>query len=269
MTSHDTMKKVHDLLTFGFESQPRKFISWFIISLICLNVLAVILGSVDTIARDYHTLLHSFEIFSVTVFSLEYILRVWSCTVEPKYSHPFTGRIRFALSPLVLMDLLAILPFYLPFLIRVDLRFLRTLRLLRLFRLSHLKRFNETSHMILNVLRERREALIISFSIILLLVIITSSLMYFVENPAQPEVFKNIPDAMWWSVMTMTTVGYGDIYPIAALGKFLGSVIAVLGLAVFALPTAILSAGLLEEFRRKKELNEHICPVCGQEIPKH
>lgn len=123
--------------------------------------------------------------------------------------------------------------------------------------------------MILNVLRERREALIISFSIILLLVIITSSLMYFVENPAQPEVFKNIPDAMWWSVMTMTTVGYGDIYPITALGKFLGSVIAVLGLAVFALPTAILSAGLLEEFRRKKELNEHICPVCGQEIPKH
>ncbi|AQU05499.1 potassium channel protein [Dehalococcoides mccartyi] len=268
MTKYNLMKKVHNLLTFGFDSQPRRFISWFIISLICLNVLAVILGSVDTIARDYHDLLFGFEIFSVAVFSLEYILRVWSCTVELKYSHPFTGRIRFALSPLALMDLLAILPFYLPFLIHVDLRFLRTLRLLRLFRLGHLKRFNETSRMILNVLRERREALIISFAIILLLIIFTSSLMYFVENPAQPEVFKNIPDSMWWAVMTMTTVGYGDIYPITALGKLLTSIISILGLATFALPTAILSAGLLEEFQNKKGIHEHICPACGQGIPK-
>ncbi|AHB13116.1 ion transporter [Dehalococcoides mccartyi] len=269
MTKHNPMKSVHDLLTFGFDSPSRKFVSWFIISLICLNVLAVILGSVDSIARDYHTLLHSFEIFSVAVFSLEYILRVWSCTVEPKYSHSFSGRIRFAVSPLALMDLLSILPFYLPFLIHIDLRFLRSLRLLRLFRLGHLKRFNETSRMILNVLRERKEALIISFAIILLLIIVTSSLMYFVENPAQPDVFKNIPDAMWWSVMTMTTVGYGDIYPITSLGKFLASIISILGLATFALPTAILSAGLLEEFRKKKETHEHACPVCGQNMPKY
>lgn len=91
--------------------------------------------------------------------------------------------------------------------------------------------------------------------------------MYLVEHPAQPEAFASIPDAMWWSVITLTTVGYGDIYPITALGKLLGGIIAILGLGMFALPTAILSSGFIEEFHKKKQ-GSNICPHCGSDITK-
>jgi voltage-gated potassium channel len=230
----------------------------FILVLIVLNVLAVILGTVTEVQQRFGTFLGYFEIASVVVFSLEYAARLWSCTTEPAYAHPLRGRLRFGLTPLALIDLLAILPFYLPF-IGVD---LRLLRMIRLFRVVKLVRYMESLQLMGRVIRSKKEELIATLAVLLLLLILTSSLMYYVEHPAQPEVFPDIPASMWWAVATLTTVGYGDAYPITSLGKIFGSMAAILGIGLFALPTAILGSGFLEELQKRKE--RHICPHCGK-----
>jgi voltage-gated potassium channel len=230
----------------------------FIFVLIVLNVLAVIFGTVTEVQRRFGTYLEYFEIASVAVFSLEYVARLWACTTEPAYAHPLLGRLRFGLTPLALIDLLAILPFYLPF-IGAD---LRLLRMIRLFRAVKLVRYMESLQLMGRVIRSKKEELIATLAVLLLLLILTSSLMYYVEHPVQPEVFPDIPASMWWAVATLTTVGYGDAYPISSLGKILGSVAAILGIGLFALPTAILGSGFLEELQKRKE--RHVCPHCGK-----
>ena len=235
-----------------------------ILSLIFLNVLAVIIGSVESIERQYGGFLYSFEVFSVIVFTIEYLLRVWSCTADERYSKPFSGRLRFTVKPLPLIDLFAFLPFYLPF-VGLDLRFIRVIRLLRIVRLAKVGRYYSSLRLITDVLKDKKEELVLTLVIMFLLLITAASLIYYCENPIQPEVFSSIPSTMWWAVVTLTTVGYGDIYPITTLGKILASVIAVLGIGFFALPTGILGAGFVEKIQsRRSDVTR--CPHCGKEI---
>jgi voltage-gated potassium channel len=245
----------------------RKFDAFdiFIIVLIVLNILAVILETVKSIYDACPHLFRYFEIFSVIVFTIEYALRVWTCTVNEKYKKPITGRIRFILSPLALVDLFAFLPFYLPMIIPFDLRFLRAFRLLRLIRVLKIGRYSEAVRLLGRVLNAKKVELFTAVFVIFVLLIISSSLLYYVEHGAQPDKFSSIPEAMWWGVVTLTTVGYGDIYPITPFGKFLGSVFSLLGIGLFAMPAGILSAGFVEEIKTKKMVRDK-CPHCGANL---
>lgn len=154
----------------------------FLVTLISLNVLAVVVGTVANIADKYERPLWWFEVISVIVFTTEYLGRVWTANLNPKYSSPVLGRIRFMLSPLALVDLLAILPFYLPMLIAVDLRFLRALRLIRIFRIFKVGRYSDEMAIFGRVLRKKKEELVITAFAGFLILLIASSLMYYIEG---------------------------------------------------------------------------------------
>jgi voltage-gated potassium channel len=238
----------------------------FIVALILLNILAMILESVKEIRDRIPHYFLWFEYFSVAVFSLEYALRVWTSVEDPRYRRPVLGRLRFALTPLALVDLSAVLPFYLPF-IHADLRGLRMFRLVRIMRVmrvAKLGRYSESLQMLLRVVRSRWEQLLSSVLILLILAVVSASLMFFAENEAQPKVFSSIPAAMWWAVATLTTIGYGDVYPVTGIGKFMAAIIAVLGIGMFALPTGILGSGFMEELDKNKKMRK--CPHCGKDL---
>lgn len=197
------------------------------------------------------------------IFSVEYVLRLWSCVEKHEYSRPVVGRLRFAATPMALIDLTVILPFYLPFM-GVDLRAMRVVRIMRVFRIAKLGRYSESLQILQRVVKAKKEHLADTVFILLVLLVMASSLMYFAEYKVQPEKFSSIPAAMWWAVATLTTVGYGDIYPVTTVGKILASVISVLGIGMFALPTGILGAGFVEE---REQRRSHVrCPHCGKEL---
>lgn len=234
-----------------------------IVLLILLNVAAMIAESVASVRAVLEREFVTFEYLSVVVFSVEYLLRVWSCVEDPQYAHPVLGRLRFALTPLALVDLFAVLPFYLP-VVRMDLRMLRILRIMRIMRLAKLGRYSESLQTLGRVVTSKKEQLISTVFILVILLVIASCLMYYAENERQPDHFSSIPAAMWWAVTTLTTVGYGDVLPITTVGKLLGSVIAVLGIGMFALPTGILGAGFVEELERRRPPRN--CPHCGKDL---
>jgi voltage-gated potassium channel len=198
---------------------------------------------------------------------VEYFARLWACTINPAHRRPIVGRIRFALRPMPMVDLIAILPFFLPFL-GFDLRFVRMFRLFRLVRIAKIGRYYSSLRLIRDVLIAKKEELILSTAMLLLLLVVSSCLMYECEHYAQPEAFPDIPSTMWWSVVTLTTVGYGDVYPQTGAGKFFAAVIAILGIGMFALPTGIVGAGFVEEIAQRKESDngERTCPHCGEEL---
>lgn len=240
----------------------------FLVVLILLNTLAVILDSVPSYSLNYGFFFRSFEVFSVVIFTVEYVIRIWTCNLDPKFNSIILGRLRFIVQPMTLIDLLAILPFFLPMLFPFDLRFLRMLRLFRMVRLLKIGRYSEVIKRLGRVLGAKREELIFTLGIVLLLIIVSSSLMYYVENPVQPEAFSSIPAAMWWGVATLTTVGYGDVYPITVIGKILGAIIAILGIGMVALPAGIIGSGFMEELQGNK--NQKItCPHCGRDLDKN
>jgi len=239
--------------------------SFFIMMLIFLNVLAVILETEKRFHKVYSYYFYIFEIFSISVFTIEYILRLWSITADERYSHPVRGRLRFALTPMALVDLAVILPFYLPLTFALDLRFIRALRFFRLFRLFKMGRYIESHQTLINVLKQKKEELIISVFLIVVLLIVTSSLIYFFEHDAQPEAFSSIPVSMLWGVSALATGGLGDIHPVTMAGKVFGAVISILGIGLLALPSGIIASGFVEEFQNKRN-KKTVCPHCGKEI---
>ena len=222
----------------------------FIITLICLNVVSVIIGSFNDIDESVLVFLHWFELISIIIFTIEYGLRVW--TAPQKYPASKYPYLVFIFSFMAIVDLLAFLPFYLPFITNVDLRYLRLLRLFRIVRIFKLNRYNNSFDLMLRVLRNEKEKLFMTMFILVVLLLFASSTMYFIENAVQPEQFPNILSTIWWAVATLTTIGYGDVFPVTALGKLMGGVIAILGIGIIALPTGIISSGLVAEVSNKE-----------------
>lgn len=234
-----------------------------LITLVSLNVLALIAETIKG-AYDLAPLaFQHFETFSLIVFATEYVARLWSCTASEEYREPLAGRFRFALRPLVVFDFLAILPLFLPFL-GMDLRFLRIMRLLRVFRVAKVARYSAALQTVGRVLASKKTELVVALSVLALLLVLSSSLIYVAEHRAQPERFTDIPTAMWWCLSKITRLGLTDLGPVTGPGKAITALISILGVAVIALPTAILSAGLIEEFRKSKLA---LCPHCGKALP--
>jgi len=256
--------KVYEILEV---SKQRDDLSWyvdvFIMTLIVLNVIALILESIEPLLLQYRTFFFWFEAISVLIFSIEYILRIWSANEDPRYRKPFTGNIRYAFTPLLIIDILAILPFFLPFL-GIDLRSFRILRIFRIFRIFKVARYIKALTLINDVVREKREELAIAIFFTMFMLLITSTVMYYVENSAQPEQFSNIPETMWWGIATLTTVGYGDVYPITPIGKLLGGMIAIIGVGLFALPAGILASGFSDQLSKSRNDYKY-CPHCGHQ----
>jgi voltage-gated potassium channel len=236
-----------------------------LITIITLNAIAIVLHTVPEYNRRFARLFYDFELFSVIFFTIEYVLRVWVCVENEKYRHWFWGRLRYMFSTSAIIDLLAIIPFYVT-LFATDLAIVRILRLFRIFRLFRISRYSHAFRMIQRVVTEKKEELVLSIVFVVFMLIIVSSIMYYVEHAAQPEIFSSIPATMWWGVSAMTTVGYGDIHPITPLGKFLGGIAAIMGIGLFALPTGILVSGFTENIRNQKAAVTRHCPHCGKEI---
>lgn len=261
--------KVFDILVETDDDETiDKIVAAALILLIVLNVVAVVLETVDEYNAAYGHIFYAFEIFSVAVFSVEYLLRVWIAPLDERYSAPFWGRVKYALTPMALIDLLAIIPAFVPLFMATDLRIIRALRILRIFRLLKMQRYVQSLRSMDDVLRSKKEELIVTTTVITIMLIFSGSLMYLVENEAQPDKFPDIPSSLWWGIATLTTVGYGDVFPITPLGKLLGGAIAFLGIGIFALPTGILASGFAEQIKKKYEQRCIECPHCGKEIEK-
>lgn len=248
-------------------SLPSKAFILFMLALIIVNVLATILETVPSLMADFSLVFSRLQFFSIIIFTIEYLLRIWVCVEDERYAHPIKGRLKFLKSPLAIIDLLVILPFFIPLLL-VDLRVLRLLRLFRLLSIFKLVHYFNTLNRFVNVLIEKKTDFIVSFLLVVVLLIFSSSGMYFFEHNAQPERFKSIPDAMWWGVATLTTVGYGDMYPITVMGKVFGALIAMLGIGMFAVPAGIFATGLLGSLQSNEQQKETCCPHCGKSINK-
>ena len=221
----------------------------FMIALILLNILAIMLETVASINASYENIFYYFEVFSVAVFTIEYILRAWSCTEDKDndYSNPITGRIKYIMSPMAIIDLLAFLPFYLTMFFAIDLRILRILRMLRLLKLT---RYSEALSVVWAVLTKQRRALTAAFFIMLVALLFTSSIIYLFEHKVQPEKFSSIPESMWWALATLTTVGYGDVTPITNGGKLFAGMTMILAIGLAALPIGVIATGFANEIQK-------------------
>ncbi|MCL2489977.1 MAG: ion transporter [Propionibacteriaceae bacterium] len=215
--------------------------------LIIVNVIFVL---VDTLSHEPTFLADAsrgVEVGSVSIFTLEYLLRLWTADFIYPSLGPAKARLRYVRSSMAIIDLLSILPFYLPAVIPMDLRILRVLRLVRLVRVFKLGRYSSALETIGRVLKRSAAALVSAVSIVVLLLIVSSVLMYYAENDAQPLKFTSAFSGLWWAMTTITTVGYGDLAPVTVLGQVFGAIIELLGVALVAIPTGIISAGFISE----------------------
>ena len=221
-----------------------------LIVLIAANVIAGTLETVEPIYQRYIVFFETFELISVAVFTLEYALRFWvSVESSPNEAH-LRVRLRHARSPMAIIDLAAILPFYLSIFFAIDLRFLRVVRLLRVFKLT---RYSPAMSMLMDVLREEASSFFAGFFILFVLLILAASGAYLAEQEAQPDKFGSVPQAMWWAIVTLTTVGYGDATPVTAAGKIFGSIVTIIGIGMAALPAGILASGLAKHLEQRRD----------------
>lgn len=276
-------RRTYEILEGSPNRDPKaRLFQWFIITLILLNVVAVILATEAPLYEKHQFYFEWFELVSVVVFTIEYVLRVWVCTESKQFARPVVGRLRYMVTWGAIIDLLAILPFFLRF-APFDLRAIRSLRLLRLFRLLKLGRYSRSMTILVDVLKGKKEQIVLAILAVFIVLAGSASLIYFIERNAQPEHFGSIPQALWWSVVTLTTVGYGDIYPTTVLGKLLGGLISLLGIGLIALPAGILASGFQEAVEKHQRLEAEevaeahegedeaeetrYCSHCGQPLP--
>jgi len=244
-------RRVYEIMEAGRgEDRASRVFDWVIVTLIFLNVAAFVAETVPELAETYGPFFHAFELFSVGAFTAEYLLRSWASVEVPFLSRlpPWRARLTFAGRGSQIIDLLAVLPFYLSQLTSLDLRVLRALRLLRFLKLS---RYSPAMYSLLRVLSNERRTLVGAALLLLSSVLFAATGIYFIEGTVQPDKFGSVPQSAWWAIATLTTVGYGDVTPVTALGRLFGSLVMVAGLCILALPVAIISAGFAQELSRR------------------
>ena len=234
----------------GFGDLSSHCFDVFIMILIAINIAAVIIGSIAQFHIQHSEWLDILAHSSIFLFTVEYLVRIWTCVDHPSgnYRDPITGRLKYLLSPLMLVDLLVVLPFYLSLYPTIDLRVLRIFRLLAMLRLTH---YSEALQILAIIVRRESKTLAAIFLVIVSLLLLVSYFIYLIERHAQPEAFASIPEAMWWSIATLTTVGYGDVVPGTTMGKVFGMMVMLIGIGMFAIPTGILVSAFSQEIKRK------------------
>lgn len=243
-------RRVYEIVEVGRgEDRASKLFDTIIVTLILLNIAAFVAETVPRLEALYHSQFLAFERVSVAVFTAEYLVRLWVAVEVPFLARvpPWQARAKMAVRPALIIDLLAILPFYLGAMLSMDLRVLRILRLLRFLKLS---RYSPAMHTLMRVLSNERRALMGACLLLLAAVLFASTGIYYIEAEAQPDKFGSVPDAAWWAMATLTTVGYGDVTPMTPLGRLFGGLVMVAGLCVLALPVAIISTGFAQEVNR-------------------
>ena len=217
---------------------------------ICANILVTFLQTFDELTFLFPAF-HIIEVITILIFCVEYILRIWTADYLYPDKNEFRSRLRFLISFDGIIDLLTILPFF----FLSGMVIFRMLRVARIFHLFRLNARYDSFNVITTVLYEKRNQIISSVFIVLILMLASSLCMYSVEHDSQPEVFRNAFSGIWWSMSTLLTVGYGDIYPITTLGRIMAICIAYLGVGAVAIPTGIISAGFVEQYQRKSSLS--------------
>lgn len=263
-------RRIYELLASARPGdRVARVLGLLLMTLIATNVIASVLETDRDIREQAPTFFAVFEAVSVIVFSVEYALRVWSSTEDPRFHGIPWSRLRWAVTPMALIDLVAIAPSLVNILLpgALDLRFLRVLRLLRLFRLLRIGRLGYAFSTLVRVIHTKRVELGVTLAFVVVATIIAAGAMYLVEHQRPDTAFASIPRAMWWAVVTITTVGYGDMVPQTPLGHVIGGLVAFIGICALALPVGILSSGFIEEISRQQSENKQapatICPHCG------
>lgn len=240
-------RRVHLMLDAGGADFLSVFVHRALIALVVANVCSVVLETVPELHRDAHFIFFTIEVLAIGVFTLEYVLRVWSAPDHTPYAdmHPWRARFNFVLTASAVIDLILIAPFYLGFFVPADLRILILFRLLRFFKLA---RYSPGLRSLFAAIEAERKALLASAIVLFGLVLLSATAMHLVEHEAQPERFGSIPQSMWWAVVTLTTVGYGDAVPITLLGRVIAGFTMLMGLMMLALPIGIISQAFADQF---------------------
>ncbi|MDD1728527.1 MAG: ion transporter [Methanospirillum sp.] len=260
--SESIKKRVFDIVNDrDNDGIPNHIFDYAIITLIVLNIIAIFLETYKPIYTEYYNFFTWFEYFSVILFTVEYILRIWTCTYYEEYTNPVIGRLRYAISLMMIIDFFAVFPFYLSLLLPLDPRVVKLFRMFRLFRIFKLFRYYKSFEVVISVLKKNKDYLISVLIILISFLIFVSYSIYIIESESQPDKFQDFDNAFWWSVITLTTVGYGDTYPITDIGKFLTVIVLLIGIGLISLPTGIIASGFLDEVRKRKE--------CSLSIPEN
>ncbi len=247
-------QKIHALVfPSAFGGKLQNIFDTFIGVWVIISVVAVVLESVHSVHYLLNLEFVILDTVAVGIFTIEYLMRIYACVEEPKFRHGFLGRFKQARSVSTLIDFLAILPFFLEVLLGhvLDLRFLRTFRLARLLKLT---RYNDSTKILTTVIAREWPVISASAFIMILMVVMTASLGYVFEHEVQPEKFDNIPNSVYWAVITLASVGYGDISPITPIGRFMTVVMALLGIGIFAIPAALLASAFGDQLHKEREL---------------
>ena len=255
MNKKSLRKRIWEILEKGNSNDKVSFYTdIFLITLIIFNIIAVLLETVDSIYSKYALEFLIFERFSTVVFLIEYILRIWVCVEEKIKNNKLITRLKYASTWPAIIDLLAVLSGLLPMIFEVDLRILRALRMLRLLKFS---RYFKVMNLLLGVLKEEKQSFLAAMFLLTIAMLIASTGIYLFEKDAQPDKFSSIPEAMWWAIATLTTIGYGDVTPVTGMGKFFGAIIAIIGIGVVALPSGILASGFTDQLKRRQAQYEN------------
>ena len=247
-------QKIHALVSpSDYGGKLHNIFDTFIVVWVIISVAAVVLESVQSVHYLINLEFIILDTIAVGIFTLEYLMRLYSCVEDPRFRHGFSGRFKQARQTSSIIDLLAILPFFLEVFLGhvLDLRFLRTFRLARLLKLT---RYNDSTKILTTVIAREWPVISASAFIMILMVVMTASLGYVIENEAQPEKFDNIPNSVYWAVITLASVGYGDISPITPIGRFITVVMSLLGIGIFAIPAALLASAFGDQLHKEREL---------------
>lgn len=242
---------------YSITSTYKTFMKWaslvrvFLAAMIMLSLFSMMMETVPSVSTELSKLFLWVETITLAIFTVEYVIRVWTSVehLSPKYHHPVWGRLRYMISPMALVDLMAILPFYLAHILGIGgLRYAIVLRLLRIVKMM---RYSPAMSMLIDTLYNERQALTAASMIMFLVLVFSATGIWFFEAKTQPEFFASIPQSLWWAMISLTTVGYGDVVPLTAGGKVFGGLVSLMGITIYALPAAILTGGFVRELEKK------------------
>jgi len=261
--------RVYEIVESRIHDHPfGRLIAGILVLLILINVLAAVLETDTTVFQAYGALFNVLAAASVIVFTIEYLVRVWCCTENPLYCDPVRGRLRYMATPVALIDLFCVFPFFVAAFLPLTPAAIQFIRFLRIFWILKMNHYSRSLKSFGRVFAAKRGEIFMGFFIMMVLLILGSAMIYFAEHDAQPQKFSSVIASLWWGIETMATIGYGDMVPVTPLGKFIAGIVALVGVGLFALPAGIFASGFVEEIHRKKEGDtpSQVCPHCGKPI---